>query len=136
MDVGPGLQWNDAVLLAGDRGADVEDVEDKYYRDHQERVEMVNGYWDDFWAYMSVMGHKRIFDDPGEVPLSVAFVRRFRDLDDGVFDVDGEDPILAMALYNLSKSPASYAEAMRRSTTDGDQGMKLVNSIPVFLARS
>ncbi|RXW15139.1 hypothetical protein EST38_g10715 [Candolleomyces aberdarensis] len=121
----PGSPLGDGVFLAGIKEEDVgprpskgssaavEEIEDEYDRARRERVEMIGGYVDDFQAYMCVVGHKRIFDDPGEVPSSVTFAGRFRDLDGEVFGSD-DDPVLAMASYDLSKPPSSYAEAMRR----------------------
>ncbi|KAJ2932624.1 hypothetical protein H1R20_g4481, partial [Candolleomyces eurysporus] len=91
----------------------VEEIEDDYDAEHRARAELVGGYCVEFKAYMDVLGHKRIFDEPGEVPASVSFVGSYRDLEDLLFEDDG-DPVLAMATYDLSKPPSSFAEAMRR----------------------
>jgi hypothetical protein len=91
----------------------VEEDEDEYDAEHRRRAELLEGYCVEFKAYMAVLGHRRIFDDPGEVPASVSFVGGYRDLDDSVFGVDG-DPNLALALHDLSKPPSSFGEAMRR----------------------
>ncbi|KAJ2929097.1 hypothetical protein H1R20_g8001, partial [Candolleomyces eurysporus] len=90
----------------------VEEVEDKYDRDYCLRYESFDGYCQDFRAYMCVVGHRRIFDDADHIPSSLTFDGHFRDLDDDLFGVV-DDPVVAMAAYDLSKPPASYAEAMR-----------------------
>ncbi|KAJ2921133.1 hypothetical protein H1R20_g15960, partial [Candolleomyces eurysporus] len=91
----------------------VEEVEDEYNRDYHLCHESFDGYCRDFRAYMCVVSHRRIFDDADDIPSSLTFDGRFCDLDDDLFGVE-DDPVVAMAAYDLSKPPASYAEAMRR----------------------
>ncbi|KAJ2930109.1 hypothetical protein H1R20_g6974, partial [Candolleomyces eurysporus] len=110
-------QMDKASLYAGgaveDRRSTVLEEEDVYDVECRVRREQVQGYCDDFRAYMCTVGHRRIFDDPDEVPSSVSFCGRFRDLEDGLFDGE-DDPVIAMASYDLSRPPSSFAEAMRR----------------------
>ncbi|KAJ2935894.1 hypothetical protein H1R20_g1200, partial [Candolleomyces eurysporus] len=117
-----GLGWSSEALLTTDvqdtkvgqsMPVEVEDVEDEYNRDRQLRLKSLDGYCQDFKAYMCVVGHRRIFDDPGDMPSSLTFDGRFCDLDHDIFGVE-DDPVVAMAAYDLSKPPALYAEAMRR----------------------
>ncbi|KAJ2914738.1 hypothetical protein MD484_g5685, partial [Candolleomyces efflorescens] len=67
----------------------------------------------DFWAFMSVVGHRRIFDDLGDVLSSLTFHGRYRDLDG---DSWGGRVVASEAFlsYDLSKPPASYMEAIKR----------------------
>ncbi|KAJ2935889.1 hypothetical protein H1R20_g1205, partial [Candolleomyces eurysporus] len=110
---GLGVPGDVRCMVTGEKKAIVSDEEDEYDVEHRKRVELLEGYCKEFKAYMCVVGHRRIFDDPGEVPASVAFDGGFRDLD-GVCFEDEDDPLLAMASYDVSKPPATFAEAMRR----------------------
>jgi hypothetical protein len=65
-----------------------------------------------FLSYMCTMGRQKIFDDPGDVPSSVAYDGTFRNMDERVMD---EWDSAMVATVDLNKPPNSLKEAMARS---------------------